>query len=265
MRPLTMTGRCTVCAQPVPVGEVRTALERAGVPRAEINTYGNDRNILIRAADMATPEGGTLGDQLRVGLKAAFPDNPFTVLSESKVGPKIGAELRRDAIYAVIASLIAISLYVALRFKFAYGVGAIVSLFHDVLVTLACVSIFDGFLNLQIDQNMIAAFLTLVGTSINDTVVIFDRIRENQRIFKTMPLVNLMNKSINETLSRTIITNGSIFVVLLVILIFGGEVLRGFAFALTIGSITGTYSTVYIASSIVLEMAQRTKVKAVMD
>jgi preprotein translocase SecF subunit len=247
------------------VADVRTALEQGGVQRAEINTYGSDRNILIRASETTTSEGHSLGDQLRTGLKTAFPGNPYTVLGEAKIGPKIGAELRRDAIYAVIASLIAISLYVAFRFKFAYGVGAIVSLFHDVLVTLACVSIFDGFLNLQIDQNMIAAFLTLVGTSINDTVVIFDRIRENQRIFRTMPLVDLMNKSINETLSRTIITNGSIFVVLLIILIFGGEVLRGFAFALTVGSITGTYSTVYIASSIVLEMAKRTKIKAVMD
>jgi preprotein translocase SecF subunit len=140
----------------------------------------------------------------------------------------------------------------------------VVSLFHDVLVVLAAISLFDGLLNLQIDQNMIAAFLTLVGTSINDTVVIFDRIRENQRIFRTMPLKDLMNKSINETLSRTIITNGSIFMVLLIILIFGGEVLRGFAFALTVGSIVGTYSTVYIASAIVLEMAERTKAKTVM-
>jgi len=251
-------------SQPAPIGDVRTALERAGVTRAEIKAYGSDRNILIRAATVATVEGVAVGDRLREGLKAGFQDNPFHVLKEDKIGPKIGAELRRDAIYAIIASLVAISLYVAVRFKFAYGVGAIVSLLHDVLVTLAFVSICDGFLNLEIDQNMIAAFLTLVGTSINDTVVIFDRIRENQRIFKTMPLVDLMNKSINECLSRTFITNGSIFMVLLVILVFGGEVLRGFAFALTIGAVTGTYSTVYIASAIVLEMAQRTKAKTVM-
>ena len=251
-------------SEPVPVGDVRGALERAGIPRAEISTYGSDRNILIRAPEMTTVEGRSVGSLLRTGLSTAFPNNPYTILSEAKIGPKIGAELRRDALYAVIASLIAISLYIGLRFKFAYGVGAIVSLFHDVLVVLAFVSIFDGVLNLQIDQNMIAAFLTLVGTSINDTVVIFDRIRENQRIFRAMPLKDLMNKSINETLSRTIITNGSIFLVLLVILIFGGEVLRGFAFALVVGSVTGTYSTVYIASSVVLEMAQRTRAKTVM-
>jgi preprotein translocase subunit SecF len=251
-------------SRPAPIGDIRSALERVGFGRAEIKAYGSDRDILIRTTAITTTEGVAVGERLRDGLKTAFPDNPFTALKEDKIGPKIGAELRRDAIYAVIASLLAISLYVAVRFKFVYGVGAIVSLLHDVLVTLGLVSICDGFLNLEIDQNMIAAFLTLVGTSINDTVVIFDRIRENQKIFKTMPLYELMNKSINETLSRTIITNGSIFMVLLVILLFGGEVLRGFAFALTIGSVTGTYSTVYIASAVVLEVTQRTKAKAVM-
>jgi preprotein translocase SecF subunit len=124
-------------------------------------------------------------------------------------------------------------------------------------VTLGLVSIFNGVLNLEINQNMIAAFLTLVGLSVNDTVVIFDRMRENQRIFKTMPLVDLMNKSLNETLSRTLITNGTIFSVLFVLLIFGGEVNRGFAFALTVGTLTGTYSTVYIASALVLEWVNR--------
>ena len=241
--------------EPVSIGDVRGALGKIGFGGAEIKTFGSDRDILIRTPEQG--DGGSVSDQLRSGLTAAFPTNPYEVLRNDKIGPKIGAELRRDAIYAIIASLIAIWVYIWFRFKFVYGLGAVVSLFHDVLVTLGMVSIFDGVLNLQIDQNMIAAFLTLVGTSINDTVVIFDRIRENQRIFKTMPLKDLMNKSINETLSRTIITNGSIFIVLLVLLIFGGEVIRGFAFAMTVGSIVGTYSTVYIASAVVLEVAER--------
>ncbi|MBM2841130.1 MAG: secF, partial [Bacteroidetes bacterium] len=178
------------------------------------------------------------------------------------IGPKIGAELRRDALYAIIASLIAICLYVAFRFKFIYGVGAVVALFHDVLVTLGIISLFDGFFNLEISQNMVAAFLTLVGLSVNDTVVIFDRIRENQKVFRSMGLIELINKSLNETLSRTIITSGTIFVVLVVLLIFGGEVNRGFSFALVIGIVTGTYSSIYIASAVVVEWAERSKRKA---
>ena len=246
--------------EPVAIGDVRDALGKVGFGGAEIKTFGSDQDILIRTPVQG--EGGSVSDQLQAGIRAAFPANPYDVLRNDKIGPKIGAELRRDAVYAIIASLIAIWFYIWLRFKFVYGLGAVVALFHDVLVTLGLVSIFDGVLNLQIDQNMIAAFLTIVGTSINDTVVIFDRIRENQKIFKTMPLKELMNKSINETLSRTIITNGSIFLVLLILLIFGGEVNRGFAFAMTIGSIVGTYSTVYIASSIVLEVVNRGKSKA---
>lgn len=246
--------------EPVAIGDVRDALGKVGFGGAEIKTFGSDQDILIRTPVQG--EGGSVSDQLQAGIRAAFPANPYDVLRNDKIGPKIGAELRRDAVYAIIASLIAIWFYIWLRFKFVYGLGAVVALFHDVLVTLGMVSIFDGVLNLQIDQNMIAAFLTIVGTSINDTVVIFDRIRENQKIFKTMPLKELMNKSINETLSRTIITNGSIFLVLLILLIFGGEVNRGFAFAMTIGSIVGTYSTVYIASSIVLEVVNRGKSKA---
>jgi preprotein translocase subunit SecF len=236
-------------------------MNRIGYGRAEIKSFGSDRHILIRTPFIETAEGTAVGDVLRQGLSAFFTANPFTVQKEDKIGPKVGAELRRDAVYAVIASLIAIWLYIGFRFKFVYGVGAIAALFHDVLLTLGLVSIFTGTLNLEVDQNMIAAFLTLVGLSVNDTVVIFDRIRENQKIFKAMSLEELMNKSINETLSRTLITMGTIFAVLMVLLVFGGEVNRGFAFALVVGISTGTYSTIYIASAVALELASRSKVK----
>jgi preprotein translocase subunit SecF len=242
-------------AQPVSVGDVRATMDKAGFGRAEIKTFGSDRDILIRTTDQ------TDGVDVRIqeGLKAGFPQDPFTVRKSDRIGPKVGAELRRDAIYAIVASLIAIWIYVGFRFKFIYGVGAVVALFHDVLVTLGFVSLFSGLMNLEIDQNMIAAFLTLVGLSVNDTVVIFDRIRENQKIFRSMPLLELMNKSLNETLSRTIITSGTIFLVLIVLLFIGGEVNRGFAFALTIGIVTGTYSSIYIASAIALEYVTRGK------
>ncbi len=243
--------------QPVSISNVRTAMDRIGMGKAEIKTFGSDRDILLRTPEQA--EGTTIGDKMRTSLKESFPSNPYTVLKEDKIGPKIGAELRRNAIYAVIASVIAIGVYVGFRFKFIYGVGAVVALFHDVLVTLGLIAVFNGVFNLEINQNMIAAFLTLVGLSVNDTVVIFDRMRENQKIFRSMGLFELMNKSLNETLSRTIITSGTIFIVLVVLLATGGEVTRGFAFALTVGIVTGTYSSIYIASAIVLDYTIRMK------
>ncbi len=248
---------------PVQIGDVRDAMTKIGLNKPEIKSFGSDRDILVRTTEQAT--GTTIGDKIRQGLDASFPNNSHIVTKEDKVGPKVGAELRRDAFWAVFWSLVAICIYVAFRFKWIYGVGAVVALFHDVLVTLGLVSILDGFtpnFNLEINQNMIAAFLTLVGLSVNDTVVIFDRIRENQKIFKTMGLFELINKSLNETLSRTIITSGTIFIVTIVLFSLGGEVLRGFSFVLTIGIITGTYSSIYVASAVVLEWANRAKKQA---
>jgi preprotein translocase subunit SecF len=248
--------------QAAAISDVRSAMDRIGMGKAEIKTFGSDRDILIRTAEQA--EGTVVADKIQSTLKEAFPNNPYTVLKEDKIGPKIGAELRRNALYAVLASIAAIGIYVGFRFKFVYGVGAVVALAHDVLVTLGLVALFNGVLNLEINQNMIAAFLTLVGLSVNDTVVIFDRMRENQKIFRTMNLADLMNKSLNETLSRTIITSGLVFLVLVVLLVFGGEVTRGFAFALTIGIVTGTYSSIYVASAIVLDYTIQAKRSAKM-
>ncbi len=249
-------------ADEVNVGQVRTAMDRTGFSKAEIKTFGSYRDILVRTPEQGV--GSEIADRIRAGLSQQFPTNPFQVLKEDKIGPKIGAELRRDAVYAIIASLIAILLYLALRFKFVYGVGAVVALFHDVILTLGLVSIFDGIipqLNLEISQTVIAAFLTLVGLSVNDTVVIFDRIRENQKIFRSMGLIEVINKSVNETLSRTIITSGTIFIVLAVLLFLGGEVLRGFAFVSLVGIVTGTYSSIYLASALVVEWSEYTKKK----
>jgi preprotein translocase subunit SecF len=250
-------------AKGVDVGEIRTAMDKVGLTKAEIKTFGSDRDILVRTPEQGA--GSEIADRIRAALRQQFPDNPFTVQKEDKIGPKIGAELRRDAVYAVTGSLLAILLYLGFRFKFVYGVGAVVALFHDVLLTLGLVSLFDGVfpqLNLEFSQTMVAAFLTLVGLSTNDTVVIFDRIRENQKIFRSMGLIEVINKSVNETLSRTIITSGTIFVVLLVLLLFGGQVISGFAFASLVGIVTGTYSSIYIASALVVDWSEWSKRKA---
>lgn len=247
--------------QPLEIGEIRAALGTVGLSQSEIKTFGAERNILIRTSEQS--EGlTTLGDRIKSAIQEGFPDSQFIVLKEDRIGPKIGEELRRDAMYAIIASLVVILGYIGIRFKFIYGVGAVLALFHDVLVTLAIMSLLDKVfpqLNLEITQEVVAAFLTLVGVSVNDTVVVFDRIRENLKIYRTMSLGEVINRSLNDTLNRTIITNGTIFMVLLILLLGGGEATRAFSFALTVGTIAGTYSSIYIASAVVLDWSTRKK------
>lgn len=235
-------------------GILRSSLLKAGLPDSEIKSFGNDQTILIRTTKQE--EGMAVAGKIKEAIQTDLSHLKFQVLREDKIGPKIGKELRRDAVYSVLATLSVILAYIAIRYKFIYGLGAVLSLYHDVLLTLGIISMLDGVipsLNLEITQEMIAAFLTLVGLSVNDTVVVFDRIRENSRIYRSMSLNDVMNKSLNDTLSRTIITSGTIFLALVVLLLAGGEVTRGFAFTLTIGIITGTYSSIYIASAIVLD------------
>ena len=153
----------------------------------------------------------------------------------------------------------------SLRFQFVYAVGAVIALFHDVLITVSAVALFDLLLpnlRLEFNQTMLAAFLTLIGFSVNDTVIVFDRIRENIKLYKNEDIENVMNRSVNATLSRTIITSGTVFLTVLVLFIFGGEVLRGFSFVFGIGIITGTYSSVFVASSLVVDWKHRVMKKA---
>jgi preprotein translocase SecF subunit len=205
-----------------------------------------------------------ISDWIKENLKEKFQDNPFKVLKEDQVGPKVGSELKRDAVLAVLFSLVAILIYLAFRFKFIFALGAVLALFHDVLITLGLYSLLYGVipgLNLEIDLAIVAAFLTLVGYSINDTVIVFDRVRENLKIHKTKPLFDVLNMSINRTMSRTILTGGTTLLAVLVIFIFGGEVLRAFAFTLAFGIVIGTYSSIFVASALVLEYVNRTKKK----
>lgn len=205
-----------------------------------------------------------ISDLIKEGLRSEFSGVNFDIIKEDKVGPKIGEELKRDAIVAIVLALVLILIYVGFRFKFAFGLGAVLALFHDVLVTLGFVSFFNGLipgLNLEITQSVIAAFLTLVGFSVNDTVVIFDRIRENLKVHKTMDFSSLINLSINRTLSRTILTSGTVLIVTTVLLLLGGEVNKGFAFTFFVGIITGTYSTIYIASAFVYDWTTKSKKK----
>lgn len=246
--------------QPPSIAEIRAALGTIGLSQSEIKSFGAEGDILIRTTEQA--EGTVVGEKIKDLLRTSFHGRTFELLREDKIGPKIGEELRSDALYAIIASLFVILGYIAIRFKFIYGVGAVIALFHDVLIALSVISLLDGViptLNLEISQEVFAAFLTLVGISVNDTVVVFDRIRENLKIYRTLSLYEVINKSLNDTLSRTIITQGTVTLVLLVLLFAGGEVTRGFAFALAVGTVAGTYSSIYIASAIVLDWNLRQK------
>ncbi len=215
----------------------------------------DDNNIIVRVS---------IADWIEEALRHKMPDNHFVVLKEDIVGPKIGSELKQDSIISVVLALVVILIYLGFRFKFVFALGAVVALFHDVLITLGVFALLHGLvpgLNLEISISVVAAFLTIVGYSINDTVVVFDRVRENIKIHKTAPLDENMNAAINKTMRRTIITSLTTLFVVVVLLIFGGDVLRGFAFALTFGIIIGTYSSIFVASSFVYEYVQRTKNK----
>jgi preprotein translocase SecF subunit len=167
--------------------------------------------------------------------------------------------LKRGAIYAVFGALGVIFLYILVRFEWRYSMGAVAALVHDVTITLGLFSILAGIVpfSLQIDQSIIAAFLTIVGYSLNDTVVVFDRVREYQNLFKTESFPKVVNRSINGTLSRTVVTSTTTLLVTLILFIFGGEVLRGFSFALTFGVVIGTYSSVFVASPVLVELEKR--------
>ncbi|MGH2574413.1 MAG: protein translocase subunit SecF [Ignavibacteria bacterium] len=239
----------------VRIQNIREAMDKSGLLGSEIKTLGNERDILIRTAEEG--EGTTVSDRIKDGLRTNFQDNAFEVLRIDKVGPKIGKELRLGAIYATLFSLIAILIYLALRFELVFAVGAVIALFHDVLLTLGIVAICSVLfpsLNLELSQSMVAAFLTLIGFSTNDTVIVFDRIRENIKLYKNEDILKVMNKSVNTTLSRTIITSGTVFITVLILTLFGGEVNRSFAFTFMIGVITGTYSSVYVASAFVVDI-----------
>ena len=189
-----------------------------------------------------------VSDEVRRTLREQTELGSFAVLASENVGPQIGAELRRKGILAVVLSMVGMLIYIWLRFELRFGIGALVATLHDVLITLGLFTLFDFEFNLT----TIAAFLTLVGYSVNDTVVVFDRVRENMRRTRKLPLVEVMNESLNQTLSRTILTSGTTLLVVGCLLAAGGDVLRGFAFILTVGIVVGTYSSIYIASPFAL-------------
>ncbi len=205
-----------------------------------------DDGMFVGAADLDSIAG--LSDATREAIRGNTVFGNFAVLGAENVGPQIGGELRQKGIAAVVLSLLGMLLYIWLRFELRFGIGALVALTHDVLITLGLYAIADFEFNLT----TVAAFLTVVGYSVNDSVVVFDRVRENLRRTRSQTLVEVMNDSLNQTLSRTVLTSGTTLMVVVCLLTVGGDVLRGFAFIITVGVVIGTYSSIYVASPFAL-------------
>jgi SecD/SecF fusion protein len=232
----------------VPVDRVRSALKELNLGDASIQQFKEKPNVLL----IKTSEDKN--QAITAKLKEIFPDQDIQILRIERVGPVAGRHLKDKAVHALFWSLIGILVYVAFRFKHInFAIAGIIALFHDVLVTLGVLA----FTGRQIDLLSITAFLTIVGYSINDTIVIYDRVRENTRLYRKLTLAELINLSVNQTLGRTILTSGVTLLVVISILFYGGEVLSNFAFALLVGFISGVYSTVYIASPLVLAWSRR--------
>ncbi len=235
----------------IAISDARSAVGRAGFDNIEVKNFGSNREILIRVEEQEV--NTEISDAIKASLTEAFSDNPYEVRMVEKVGPKIGAELRGAAILAVLIALFCILLYISWRFEFGFAIGAIAALFHDVIITLGVFSV----LGLEISLAIVAAFLTIVGYSLNDTIVVFDRIRENLKVLRRESYESIVNRSINQSLSRTIVTSLTTLVVVVILYAFGGEVIHNFAFALIVGVLIGTYSSIFIASPIIVEWEKR--------
>ncbi len=242
--------------KPISTHQIREAIDNSGIKGSEIKSYGKENQFLLRIKEGPKPEF-----VINEIIKKSFPEYNIEVLKVDQIGPKIGKELGLEALLAVLLSIVAILIYIAFRFEFTFGLGAVIALTHDVLVTFSFIVITHhlGLMNLEINQSIVAAILTVVGYSINDTVIIFDRIRENRERFKGFDFIKMCNLSINETLSRTVNTVVSVLLVLIPLVLWGGPVLEGFAYTMLIGIITGTYSSIYIATSFVIWYLQRIK------
>jgi preprotein translocase subunit SecF len=236
---------------PVDVGDLRGALAKSGFGDASIQQVIGSRanSFMIKVKAAATESEQSVSEQMAAAIDTAFAGNPFTLDSVHEVGPSVGRELQKQARTAVLVALICILIYIWIRFDFRFGVAATIATFHDVLAVLGLMFV----LHREISLLVVSALLTLAGYSLTDTVVVFDRIRENLRFFrKKGDFVSAVNSSINEVLSRTLITSLTTFVAVVSILILGGNVVRDFALALTMGVVIGTYSSVFVASPIVV-------------
>src|SRR3954467_5089112 len=241
----------------VDVASLRTGLDREGVPGAEIQGFGAPNEYVIRArvAKRGTDANDTQATAAAVShaLDAVLGQGSYSVLRTEAVGPKVGGELRQKAFLAIFLSFFAVLAYLAYRFEWRFGLAAVIATAHDILATIA----FIGVMRLEVSLTIVAAVLSMVGYSLNDTIIIFDRVRENLHKHKQERFAQILNRSINETLPRSVLTHGTTMASLIALTRFGGEVIRPFALVMLFGVFTGTFSSIYIASPVLMAIEQR--------
>ncbi|HUG40921.1 MAG TPA: protein translocase subunit SecF [Longimicrobiales bacterium] len=236
--------------EPTTVGELRSALSSF---QAEITRFGGESEFLVRVPEFA--EEGTNVSDILVGVVAEqYGEDAFTAVRTEAVGPKIGDELQRKALLAILLSFALTLVYLAFRFEWRFGVAAVIATIHDILVALGFISIF----RLEVSLPTVAAVLTIIGYSLNDTIIVFDRIRENLKKSRRSAYIDLVNRSINDVLPRTVMTSGTTLAVLLALFLLGGPIIRDFALILILGVVVGTYSSIFVASPALLEIEERT-------
>jgi len=246
-------------AKPMPMADARTALHKGGIARVDLQEIKDGNKLLIKIDKNTSVALGKAADAVQNAFKKEFSDNAFTVESSTEIGPSIGDKLRKDTLVAVAISLLGIILYIAWRFDFKFGIGATLATMHD------CLAMFAVFylMNKEINLLFITAVLTIAGYSLTDTVVVFDRIRENLHKNLKGAMDKIFNQSINEVLSRTIVTSFTVFLAAASLFFFGGEVIHDFSFALLVGVLVGTYSSIFVASPIVVLLENRALAKNV--
>lgn len=249
---------------PADAGKIRAALDRAGIKGSEVQQFGSPREFIIRAQEPSLVSQQAAGaekvaDQIKAALTASFGESAFTVPRKESISPKVGEELSRNAILAMVLVSLATLIYLAFRFEWRFGVAAVVATLHDTLITIAFVKL----LHLEVSLTVVAAILTLLGYSMNDTIIIFDRVRENLKTSGKDSLYNVLNRSINDTLPRSIMTHATTFAASLALLLFAGEVIRPFAWVMTFGIFVATFSSIYVAGPVLLWIEAKFPRKAI--
>jgi preprotein translocase subunit SecF len=243
--------------KPLPIADARAALHKHGIAKADLQEIKDGNKLLVKVDKNTSLALGKAAEAVQNAFKKEFADNAFTVDSSTEIGPSIGDKLRNDTLVAVVISLLGIILYIAWRFDFKFGIGATLATMHDCLAMIAVFYVLDKEINLL----FVTAVLTIAGYSLTDTVVVFDRIRENLHKNLKGAMHTIFNLSINEVLSRTIVTSFTVFLASASLFFFGGEVIHDFSFALLIGVLVGTYSSVFVASPIVVILENRALAK----
>ncbi len=242
--------------QPPNVGDIRSTVDAAGYAHSEIQQFGSPRTFTVRAAGHDSTAGGAVENttnRIKEALERKFGANDVRVVRSEAISARVGEELTRNAIIAILLSLVVTMIYLAIRFEWRFGVAAVIATGHDLLSTLAFLAI----MRLEVSLTVIAALLTVIGYSLNDTIIIFDRVREDLKKNRTDSLYTVLNKSINETLPRSVLTHVTVAAATLSLLLFAGEVIRPFSWIMLFGIVTGTFSSIYIAGPVLLWIERR--------